>query len=166
MIAHHSKDLRSKANLPSSWHLLGLSFACPLYYFQSSFFCLAGKGRNTLMPHCWEVMPTGRSTHVWDPVWTVCEKCRAIIHITSVCQRDGPLGNEELKKMAKVKPQMSQSEMWLIAKWVIWTKDTGDCEEGKINISPSLICTINNHGLSMVTMPIGYDLQVNDASSW
>lgn len=36
---------------------------------------------------------------------------RHITYITLVCQVDGPVGNKELKKMAKVKPQVSKQNV-------------------------------------------------------
>lgn len=76
------------------------------------------------------------------------------------------VSGEELKKMAKVKLQMSQGKMWWVAKWVIRAGSTGDSEGEEINPSPGLTRAINNHSFSAAVTPIGPGLQLEEVSSW
>lgn len=111
-------------------------------------------------------LPSGQSIDTLRPslysLWKMQTR-----DLQNLCASSGMASWEQRAiEMAKVKPQMSPGKTWLIAKWMTWARNTGDSEGGKINASPRLTWAINHHSFSVVVTPIGYNLQMKEASGW
>lgn len=166
--ACHSEDLCPyPSHFIYSCHLSDFSFTCCFCYFQHSLLWLESRARRKeSTPSYPDLTSLGQSTDVLRlslySVWKTQTR-----NLQNLCVSSGMAGWEQRTiETAKLKPQMSPGKMWLIAKWMTWARNTGDSEGGKINVSLRLTWAINHHSFLMAVTPIGYNLQMKEASSW